>query len=257
MAHIHQTAIVDPDASLGKNVVVGPYAIIEKNTVIGDGTAIASHALIASGSRIGADCRIAHGAVVGTVPQDLKFDGEETLLSIGDRTTIREFATLNRGTVDHGETTVGSDCLIMAYAHVAHDCVIGNHVILANSVNLAGHVTIDDYAIVGGMTPVHQFVHIGQHVFIGGGFRVPKDVPPYILAGNEPLRFTGLNSVGLRRRNFAPEVIVKLKQTYRTLFRSGLNVSQALEKLSSEPDMIPEVKAVIDFIKNSQRGIIG
>ncbi|MCA9742031.1 MAG: acyl-ACP--UDP-N-acetylglucosamine O-acyltransferase [Deferribacteres bacterium] len=257
MAHIHQTAIVDPEAKLGSNVTIGPYAIVEKNTVIGDDTVIDSHALVAAGSRIGSKCKIAHGAVVGTVPQDLKFQGEETTISIGDRTTIREFATLNRGTVDHGTTTVGSDCLIMAYAHVAHDCVLGNHVILSNSVNLAGHVSIDDYAILGGMTPVHQFVHIGQHVFIGGGFRVSKDVPPYILAGNEPLRFTGLNSVGLRRRNFAADVIAKLKRTYRLLFRSGLNVSQALEQISQEPEIIPEVQSVIEFVKKSQRGIIG
>jgi len=257
MSEIHPTAIVDPAARLGDDVVVGPYAIVEKNTVIGDRTTIGSHVLVASGSRIGSDCRVFNGAVVGTIPQDLKFKGEDSILKVGNRTTIREFATLNRGTADIGATTIGSDCLIMAYAHVAHDCVIGNNVILANAVNLAGHIAIDDYASIGGMTPVHQFVHIGRNVFIGGGFRVSKDVPPFILAGNEPLRYTGLNSVGLRRRNFQPEVINALKKTYRIIFRSGLNVSQALERISLELEMIDEVKSVVDFIKNSQRGIIG
>jgi UDP-N-acetylglucosamine acyltransferase len=257
MRQIHPTAIVDPDAHLGDEVVVGPYAIVEKNTEIGDRTTIGSHALVASGSRIGSDCRIFHGAVVGTIPQDLKFENEETVLTVGERTTIREFATLNRGTADRGATTVGSDCLLMAYAHVAHDCAIGDSVILANAVNLAGHVVIEDFAIVGGMTPVHQFVRIGRHVFIGGGYRVPKDVPPYILAGSEPLRYNGLNSVGLRRRNFKPEAISALKKAYRLVFRSGLNVTQALEKISQELEMTEEVKTVVDFIKNSRRGIIG
>lgn len=257
MNQIHPTAIVDPAARLGDDVVVRPYAIVEKNTVIGDRTTIGSHALVASGSRIGSDCRVFNGAVVGTIPQDLKFKGEDSILKVGNRTTIREFATLNRGTADLGATTIGSDCLIMAYAHVAHDCVIGNNVILANAVNLAGHIAIEDYASIGGMTPVHQFVRIGRNVFIGGGFRVSKDVPPFILAGNEPLRYTGLNSVGLRRRNFQPEVITALKKTYRIIFRSGLNVSQALERISLELEMIDEVKSVVDFIKNSQRGIIG
>lgn len=257
MRQIHPTAIVDPGADLGDEVVVGPYAIVENNTKIGDRTTIGSHALVASGSRIGVDCHIFHGAVVGTIPQDLKFKNEETILTVGARTTIREFATLNRGTAEGGTTTVGADCLLMAYAHVAHDCAIGDSVILANAVNLAGHVVIEDFAIVGGMTPVHQFVRIGRHVFIGGGYRVPKDVPPYILAGNEPLRYNGLNSVGLRRRNFKPEAISALKNAYRLVFRSGLNVTQALKEISQELEMTEEVKIVVDFITNSQRGIIG
>lgn len=257
MQNIHPTAIVHPEANLGDGVIVGPYAIVEKNTVVGARTRIGPHALVAEGARIGADCRIFHSAVVGTIPQDLKFYGEESVLAIGDHTTIREFATLNRGTAVSGATVIGSHCLIMAYAHVAHDCRLGDHVILANAVNLAGHVVVEDYATIGGMTPVHQFVRIGKHVFIGGGFRVSKDVPPFVLAGYEPLRYTGLNLVGLRRRNFSPEVIRALKKTYRIIFRSGMNVSQALESLPPELTCVPEVKQVIEFINNSQRGIIG
>jgi UDP-N-acetylglucosamine acyltransferase len=209
---IHPTAIVDPRSELDAGVTVGPYSVIEADVQIGINCRIGPHVHIASGTRLGADCRVFTGAVLGSIPQDLKFGGEETALEIGERTTIREYATLNRGTKDRWKTTIGSDCLLMAYAHVAHDCIIGKHCILANAVNLAGHVVIEDWASVGGMVPVHQFVHIGQHSFIGGGYRVPKDVPPYILAAGEPLTFGGLNSVGLSRRGFSEPTLAALKR---------------------------------------------
>lgn len=256
MTSIHETAIVHPGAELGVDVTIGPYAVVEENTRIGDRTSIGPRALVAQGTRIGNDCRIFNGAVVGTIPQDLKFHGEETTLVVGDRTTIREFVTLNRGTVDRGETRIGDDCLLMAYVHVAHDCQIGDRVILANAVNLAGHVQIDEWAGIGGMTPVHQFVRIGCHAFVGGGYRVVKDVPPYILASGEPLRYAGLNAVGLRRRNFSEDALAALKRAYKILYRSGKNVTQALEAISHEIKDVPEVEHLIQFIQNSERGII-
>jgi UDP-N-acetylglucosamine acyltransferase len=197
------------------------------------------------------------GAVLGTIPQDLKFGGEETTLEIGERTTIREYATLNRGTKDRWKTTIGSDCLLMAYSHVAHDCAIGNHCILANAVNLAGHVVIEDWASIGGMVAVHQFVHIGQHCFIGGAYRVTKDVPPYILAVGEPMTYGGLNSVGLSRRGFSEQAIAALKRAYKLLYKSKLNVRQAIKRIREESELTPEVQNVLAFIEKSERGIIG
>jgi UDP-N-acetylglucosamine acyltransferase len=253
---IHPTAVVDPGAELADGVVVGPYTIIERDVQIGAGTEIASHVLIAAGTRLGRQCRVAHGAVLGTIPQDLKFSGERTTLEIGDETTIREFATLNRGTANRWVTQVGKGCLIMAYVHIAHDCRIGDHVVLANAVNMAGHVVVEDYASVGGLVPIHQFVRIGRHAFVGGGYRVAKDVPPYVLASGEPLAFAGLNTVGLNRRGFSRQTMLTLKRVYRLVFRSGLNVTQALERIEAEFDPIPEVQHVIDFIRASERGII-
>jgi UDP-N-acetylglucosamine acyltransferase len=254
---IHPTAIVDSRAEIGDNVTIAPCCIIEAKVKIGEGCTLAPHAHLASGTSVGKQCRIFTGAVLGTVPQDLKFGGEETTLEIGDRTTIREYATLNRGTHEHGKTTVGSDCLIMAYAHVAHDCAIGNHCILANAVNLAGHVVVEDWASLGGMVPVHQFVRIGQHSFVGGGYRVPKDVPPYILAMGEPMAFGGLNSVGLKRRGFSEEVLSALKQAYKIIYKSNLNVSQAVAHLREMGSLIPEIENVLAFIEKSERGIVG
>ena len=253
---IDNRAIVSPKAHLDDNVTVGPFAIIEDDVIIGAGTTIGSHALIASGTRVGKECRIHHGAVLGTHPQDLKYRGEQTTLEIGDHTTFREYATLNRGTNDRWKTTIGNHCFIMAYAHVAHDCSIGHHVILSNSVNMAGHVVIEDYVVVGGLVPIHQFVHIGQHAMIGGGFRVSKDVPPYILAGLEPLRYQGLNMVGLKRRNVPKEVIDNLEKAYNYIYHNQFNVSQALEKIKAELPMIEEIKHVVEFIEKSKRGII-
>jgi UDP-N-acetylglucosamine acyltransferase len=254
---IHPTAIVDPRSELDAGVTVGPYSVIEADVQIGINCRIGPHVHIASGTRLGADCRVFTGAVLGSIPQDLKFGGEETALEIGERTTIREYATLNRGTKDRWKTTIGSDCLLMAYAHVAHDCIIGKHCILANAVNLAGHVVIEDWASVGGMVPVHQFVHIGQHSFIGGGYRVPKDVPPYILAAGEPLTFGGLNSVGLSRRGFSEPTLAALKRAYKLIYKSNLNVRQAVQRIREEGELIPEVENVLAFIEKSERGIIG
>jgi len=256
MKKIHTSAIVHPEACIGNNVEIGPFSIIEKNVHIGDDCKIGSHVLIASGTSLASGCRVFKGAVLGTDPQDLKFGGEESRLEVGERVVIREFATLNRGTKDKGVTKVGSDCLIMAYVHIAHDCEIGDRVILANAVNLAGHVVIEDDAGIGGMTPVHQFVHIGSHCFIGGGFRAHKDVPPFILASGDPLGYAGLNSVGLRRKNFSSETRSLLKQVYKIIFRSGLNMNQALERVQGEFMQTKEVREVIQFIGKSQRGII-
>jgi len=254
---IHPTALVDPKAELDDGVEVGPFAVIEANVKIGKNCKIGPHAHIAQGARLSSEVKVHTGAVLATVPQDLKFGNEETTLEVGERTVIREYATLNRGTHEHWKTTVGSECLIMAYAHVAHDCVIGNHCILANSVTLAGHVVLEDWVSLGGLVPVHQFVRIGQHSFIGGGYRVPKDVPPYILALGEPLTFGGLNSVGLTRRGFSQEAMLQIKRAYRKLFKSNLNVSQALAKIRENGEMTAEVRIILEFIEKSERGIIG
>lgn len=256
MPDIHPTALIDKKAQLADDVKVGPYSIIEGDVVIGEGTQIHSHVLIAGGARIGKQCQVHHGTVVSTVPQDLKFEGEPTKLEIGDHTIIREFCDLNRGTKDRKKTSIGTNCLLMAYTHVAHDCKIGDRVILANGVQLGGHVTIGDWVIIGGLVPVHQFCSIGQHSLIGGGFRTVQDVPPFILAAGEPLAFKGLNIVGLKRRGFSSETISVLRKSYRYIYRSKMNTNQALDKIRAELPDLPEIRAVIEFIQNSQRGII-
>jgi len=252
---IHATTIVSPGADIHESVEIGPYTIIEDNVVIGEGTTIGSSIHIASGARIGKHVRVFHGAVIGSVPQDLKFEGEDSLAIIGDHTTIREYATINRGTSESGSSDIGEHCLIMAYAHVAHDCKIGNSVIMANSVNLAGHVHIEDYAIIGGVVPVHQFVKIGAHAMIGGGFRVPQDVCPFALVGGYPLRVIGLNLIGLRRRNFERDTIKKLGQVFKILFFSNLNTKQALARIRDEIEPVPEVNQIVTFVENSHRGM--
>ncbi len=252
---IHPTAIVDEGATLGAGVVVGPYAIIGPEVTVGAGTRIGPQAHIERKTIVGEDCQISKGAVLGTDPQDLKFQGEDSWLHIGDRTTIREFATLNRGTSASGKTVVGSDCFLMAYTHVAHDCELGNHVILSNAVNMAGHVIIEDWAIVGGVTPIHQFVRIGAHAFVGGGSRIPQDVPPYCRAAGNPPKLYGLNAVGLERRGFSPEVRKALKSAYRHVFMSGLTVTRGVERAEQEIQGVPEVGHFLNFIKDSDRGI--
>ena len=254
---IDSHAIVSPKAQLGENVSVGPFSIIEPDVIIGDGTSIASHTLIAHGTRIGKECAIHHGAVLGTIPQDLKFHGEMTTLEIGDHTVIREYATLNRGTHERNKTNVGSHCFLMAYSHIAHDCSIGNHVILANAVNMGGHVQIEDNVVIGGIVAIHQFSHIGCHAMIGGGFRVTKDVPPYVLAGSEPLSFNGLNIIGMKRRNFTQKTIDMVESAYKFIYASQLNVSQAIEKIKSDLPLTEEIKHIVDFNEKSKRGIIG
>ncbi len=249
-------AIVGRKAQLGENVCIGSFTTVEDDAVLGDGTWVGPHVHIASGSRLGKNCKVHSGAVVGGPPQDLKYNGEPTTLEVGDNVVIRECVTLNRATVATGKTVIGNDCLFMAYTHVAHDCRVGSNVILANCAPLGGHAHVGDYVIIGGLTPVHQFVHIGAHAMIGGGFRVVKDVPPYVLCGQEPLCFEGLNIIGLRRRGFSRKSIDLLDQTYRLLYRSNLNVSQAVERIKREVELIPEVNSVLDFIAESKRGII-
>ncbi len=256
MINIHPTAVIDSGAEIGEDVSIGPYTVIQDDVVIGSGSQIGSHVLIHSGTRISNKCRIFKGAVLGTDPQDLKYAGEKTTLEIGEETTIREFCTLNRGSSHRFKTVIGKKSLLMAYVHVAHDCQIGDHVILANAVNMAGHVIIEPYASVGGMTPIHQFVRIGKYSFIGGGLRVPKDVPPYILAAGEPLNYAGINRVGLSRRGFSSEIMMQLRQAYKLIYRSGCNVSQAINKIKGTMELIPEIQDIIDFINASERGII-
>lgn len=256
MPNIHPSAIVDAKAELADDVTVGPFSIIEADVVVDAGTQIDSNVLMAAGARIGKNCRIHHGAVVGTIPQDLKFSGERTTLEIGDNTVIREFCDLNRGTEERGWTKIGKDSFLMAYVHVAHDCFVGDRVILANGVQLAGHVTIEDWVIVGGLTPIHQFCTIGQHAFVGGGYRVVQNVPPYILAAGEPLTYKGLNVVGLKRRGFSRDTLMALRKCFRYIYRAKLNTSQAIEAIQSEIPDLPEIRKVIDFIQDNERGII-
>ncbi len=256
MTQIHPSAIIDPKAEIGVDVQIGPFAIIEADVKIGDGCEIHPHAVIASGTTIGKKSRIFSGAVIGSIPQDLKFSNEKTFVSIGDNTTVREYATVNRGT-DHSWTTrVGDNCLLMAYSHTAHDCQIGNNVVIANAVNMAGHVIIEDYVGVGGMCAIHQFVHIGGHCFIGGMSAITKDVPPFILAMGEPLTYGGLNTVGLSRRGFSKEALATLKKAYKMLYRQKLTKAQAIQRMEQELEMIPELRHLIDFLKGSERGII-
>ena len=254
-AEIHPTALVDPSAELSPGVVVGPFSIIGPNVQVGPRTRIGSHVLIERDTRLGEECTISQGVVLGTDPQDLKYMGEPTTLVVGDRTVIREYATLNRGTGASGTTRVGSDCMLMAYTHVAHDCELGNHVILSNAVNMAGHVSIGDWAIVGGLTPIHQFVRIGPHAFVGGATRVHKDVPPYVKAAGSPMELYGLNSVGLQRRGFSDEVRRELKRAYRLFFASNHNVAQALARAREELRAIPEVEVFLTFFEATERGV--
>lgn len=253
---IHPTAIVASTARLGAGVTIGPYATIGDHVTLGDGTSVGAHAVVEGGAQVGKDCRIFSHAVVGSEPQDLKYRGEKSLLVVGDGTVIREFATLNRATSGGGgKTVVGKNCLIMAYGHVAHDCHLGDGVILANAATLGGHVVIEEHAIVGGLTGVHQFCRIGAHAIIGGCSGLLLDIPPYVKAqGNRP-RLYGLNTVGLKRHRFPPETIRHLKQAYRLLFLSGLPTGQALERIGAELPACAEVQHLVHFIKTSSRGI--
>ena len=247
---------VSPKAKIGKNVKIGPFVTIADDVEIGDGTTIMSNAVILDGARIGKDCLICTGAVISNIPQDLKFKGEKTTAVIGDRTTIREYVTVNRGTASKNTTIIGDDCLIMAYCHVAHDCKLGNHIITSNACQIAGEVVIDDYATIGGGSLIHQFSHIGTQVMMQGGSRVPKDIPPYAMVGREPLRFIGINSVGLKIRGFSNEQIDVIQRTYRLIYQDGLNFTQAIELAEKEVPECIEKRTIIDFIKSSSRGII-
>jgi UDP-N-acetylglucosamine acyltransferase len=253
---IDPLASIGKKAQLGENVTVGPSVIIGDDVVIGDGSTVAPYAIIQNGTRLGKECRIASFAVIGGAPQDLKYKGEPTLLEVGDRCDIREYVTLNRGTIETGKTTIGNDCMFMANVHVAHDCIVGDYCILANSVPLAGHVTLDNWVIIGGLTPIHQFVHIGDHTMIGGGYRVAKDIPPFVRAGREPLVYEGLNSVGLRRRGFSPPTIEHIEKAYALIYHSNLNVSQAVARIKAELEQTQEIQTILNFIAGSKRGII-
>lgn len=249
-------AYVHPQAKIAKNVVIEPFVNIEKNVEIGEGTWIGSNVTIMEGATIGKNCRIFPGAVIAAIPQDLKYAGEETVVRIGDNTTIREFVTVNRGTKASWETVIGNNCLIMAYAHIAHDCVVGNNCILANSVALAGHISVEDWAIVGGHSAVHQFVSIGQHSMISGGALVRKDVPPYTKAAREPISFVGINSIGLRRRGFTSEKINEIQDIYRIIYLKGYNVTQALGVIETTMPPTAERDEILSFISRSTRGIM-
>ncbi|MCA6363054.1 MAG: acyl-ACP--UDP-N-acetylglucosamine O-acyltransferase [Bacteroidetes bacterium] len=253
---ISPLAYIHPDAKLAAGVTVEPFAYIQGDVEIGEGSWIGPNATIMDGARIGKNCRIFPGAVISAIPQDLKFAGEKTTTEIGDNTTIRECVTLNRGTVDKYKTVIGSNCLLMAYVHVGHDSMVGNHVILANSVNLSGHVTIEDWAILEGYVGVGQFVRIGAHSFIGGQTGVRKNVPPFVKAAREPLAYVGVNSIGLSRRGFSRESILAIEDVYRTLYVKGLNVSNAVSVIEKEAPESAEKEQILTFIRNSKDGII-
>lgn len=248
-------AYIHPDAKLHRSVIVDPFVCIEGDVEIGEGTRIGSNVTICEGTRIGKNCTIFPGAVVGAIPQDLKFKGEQTLAVIGDNTVIREFVTIHRGTASRGRTVVGNGCLIMAYSHVAHDCVLGNNIIMSNATQLAGEVVVGDYAVIGGGTLVHQFSHIGSHVMIQGGSRINKDIPPFITAARDPIQYCGVNSIGLRRRGYSSAQIQAIQDVYRLIYQSGLNVSQAMERIETELPSSQERDEVILFIRSSARGI--
>jgi UDP-N-acetylglucosamine acyltransferase len=253
--NISNRAIINKSAKLGNNVKIFPNAIIDEDVIIGDNTIINSNAIIRSGARIGKNCEIFPGAIISEIGQDLKFNGEKTYTFIGDGTIIREYVTIHRGTKDRNKTVIGKNCLIMAYVHIAHDCLLGENIIISNSTQIAGHVTIEDYATISGMVPVHQFTKIGTHSFIGGGYRVSKDVPPYVLVAGEPLQFKGLNIVGLRRRGFSNGKIKELKNIYKIIYRSEYNIKDAIDYIENNFQLTNESKHIVDFIKNSERGI--
>ena len=253
---VHPTAIVHPHARLDAGVSVGPYAVIEEQVTIGPGTRIGAHCVIEGRTTIGAECEIFTGAVIGSIPQDLKYRGEESALVIGDRNKIREYVTINPGTEGGGGTTsIGSDCLLMAYSHVAHDCRVGDHVVLANSAALAGHITIEDRATIGGLVGVHQFVRVGTLAFVGGCSRVAQDIPPYATCVGYPATVFGLNSEGLRRAGITDDVKQRLHRAFKVLFYSKLSMSHALEQVAVDADRCPELQRLVTFIRQSKRGV--
>lgn len=252
----HQFSVIHPGARIADDVEVGPFTTIDDNVEIGEGTRIGSNVTILSGARIGRGCTIFPGAVVGAIPQDLKFKGEDTTAVVGDGTTLRECVTVNRGTAAKGSTIVGNNCLIMAYSHVAHDCRVGNGVIISNASQLAGEVEVDDCAVIGGGSLIHQFCHIGSYVMLQGGALVNKDIPPFILAAREPISYAGVNVIGLRRRGFSAEAIETIREIYRVLFNTGLPVSEAAELIARDIPDGAEKKMILDFVNASTRGIL-
>ncbi|MCQ2343077.1 MAG: acyl-ACP--UDP-N-acetylglucosamine O-acyltransferase [Paludibacteraceae bacterium] len=249
-------ACVHPDAKLHESVEVGPFAFIDKDVEIGEGTVIDANATICEHTRIGKHCHVFPTAIVGAVPQDLKFKGELTYTYIGDNTVLRECSTVHRGTASKGKTVVGNNCLIMAYCHVAHDVVVKDNVIMSNATQLAGEVVVDEYAVIGGGTLVHQFSHIGSHAMIQGGSHVNKDIPPFVVVAREPIQFYGINNVGLSRRGFSKEQMETIQKVYRYVYMSNLNMSQAMERILAEMPQSAERDLIVDFIKNSPRGVV-
>lgn len=256
MSTISPMASVHPEAKIGENVTIEAFAFIDKNVEIGDGTLIMANANIRYGARIGKNCRIFPGAVIAGVPQDLKFHGEDTVAVIGDNTTIRECVTVNRGTQSKGKTQIGNNCLIMAYSHIAHDCLLKDNIIIGNATQIAGEVEIDDFAILSGGCLIHQFSRLGRNVMIQGGTRLGKDIPPYTIAGREPVSYAGLNLVGLRRHSFSSEKINEIQEIYRYIYQSGFNNSDAIAKVETDFPSTPERDLILDFIKSSKRGIV-
>lgn len=256
MSNISNMAYIDPEAKLGEGVTIEPFAFIDKDVEIGDDTHVMSGANIRAGSRVGKNCRLFPGAVIGAIPQDLKFRGENSLAIIGDNTTIRECATVNRGTSSKGNTIVGNNCLLMAYSHVAHDSIVHDYVILGNATQLAGEVEVDHHAILSGGTLVHQFTRVGAHAMIQGGTRLGKDIPPYIIAGREPVCYAGVNLVGLKRTGYTNEKINEIQEIYRMIYQSGFNFSDAISKIERDFEETLEMRQIVDFVKNSPRGIV-
>lgn len=253
---IQPLAYIHPQAKIAQNVVIEPFVTIYKDVIIGEGTWIGSNVTIMDGARIGKNCRIFPGAVISGIPQDLKFEGEDTLAVIGNNTTIRECVTINRGTKDKLKTVVGNNCLLMAYTHIAHDCEIGNYCVFSNNTNLAGHIIIGDNVVLAGMVAIHQFCNIGSHAFVTGGSLVRKDIPPYVKVAREPLSYAGINSVGLRRRGFSSEKINEIQEIYRVLFVKNNNITKALDIIQAEFKPTEERDEIIDFIRNSNRGVM-
>jgi UDP-N-acetylglucosamine acyltransferase len=248
--------IVHPDARIGKNVEIGPFTTVAGDVEIGDNTWIGANVSIQDGVRIGKDCKIFPGAVVGGIPQDLKFKGENSVVEIGNHVIIREYCTINRGTEANYKTVIGDNTLLMAYVHIAHDCVLGENCILSNAVNLAGHIDIGDFAIIGGMSAVHQFVKIGDHAFIGGGSLVRKDIPPYVKAAREPIAYAGINSIGLKRRGYSMQQIHHIQDIYRILFVKGYNTTQALRMIETTIKTSPERDYILSFLSRADRGVM-
>lgn len=253
---ISPLAFIHPNAKIGENVTIGPFVCIESDVIIGDNCVIDASATICQYTQIGKNCHVFPSAVIGAIPQDLKFRGEETWTIIGDNNVLREFVTIHRGTASKGKTVIGNNNLIMAYCHVAHDCVLNNNIIMSNATQLAGEVVVDDFAIIGGGTLVHQFTHIGSHVMIQGGSKINKDVPPYAIAAREPIAFCGINSVGLNRRGYTPEQIHTIQEIYRLIYNNGMNTTQALAHIEANMPASAERDTILSFIKSSPRGII-
>ena len=253
---ISPLAFIHPEAKIGENVEIGPFAVINKNVIIGDGCVIDSNATICEFTQLGKNCHVFPSAVIGAIPQDLKFHGEESWTIIGDNCVLREFVTIHRGTFSKGQTVIGNNNLIMAYCHVAHDCILHDNIIMSNATQLAGEVEVDDFAIIGGGSLVHQFSHIGSHVMIQGGSRLNKDIPPYVIAAREPIAYCGVNSIGLNRRGFTPEQIHTIQEVYRILYQGGMNTTQALDHIVANMPQTPERDTIVDFVRKSTRGIV-